>query len=102
MNNSEVVQGRKLCFLLTSPINFCFFPRRLKNAKGLPVKYESLNITVIMFSSYKKWLLLLFFIIISILKSDSQEYVTSKIVFLHQSCTRVWLPEILHKLLFNK
>lgn len=43
INNSEAVQEKKLCFLLTSYVNFWFSPRRLKNAKGLTLKSESLN-----------------------------------------------------------
>lgn len=49
-----MVQGKKLCFLLTSFINLWFSPRSLKNAKGFPLKNESLNTMVMVFYSYKK------------------------------------------------
>ena len=52
-----MVQGKKLCFLLTSSINLWFSPRSLKNTKGFPLKNESLNTKVMVFYSYKKKIL---------------------------------------------
>lgn len=49
-----MVQRKKLCFLLPSSINLWFSPRSLKNAKGFPLKNESLNTNVMVFYSYKK------------------------------------------------
>lgn len=51
-----MTQGRKLWYFLTNAINFWISPRWFKNAKGLTLNYESLNIKVMVFCSYKGFL----------------------------------------------